>query len=144
MIEVSGLSRIFKLHNRGGMVNDMFREAALGVARDECVALTGRSGAGKSTPVRIIPGNCPAVSGTIRVSVLNVTRAEPREILTLRRETPGHVSQFLRAFPHVPTRNVVTEPPLAAILCIFHHVSARARVADREIDVSAIAAGAAA
>lgn len=42
-----------------------------------------------------------------------MARAEPREILALRRETLGYVSQFLRVVPRVPTREVVAEPLLA-------------------------------
>ena len=38
----------------------------------------------------------------------------PREVLALRREVLGHVSQFLRVVPRVPTLEVVAEPVLAA------------------------------
>ena len=39
--------------------------------------------------------------------------AEPREILAVRRETMGYVSQFLRVIPRVPTLEIVAEPLLA-------------------------------
>jgi len=41
-----------------------------------------------------------------------VVTAAPREILRLRRETLGYVSQFLRVVPRVPTVDVVAEPLL--------------------------------
>jgi alpha-D-ribose 1-methylphosphonate 5-triphosphate synthase subunit PhnL len=41
-----------------------------------------------------------------------VAQASPREIIALRRETLGYVSQFLRVVPRVPTRDVVAEPLL--------------------------------
>ncbi|MEM1004776.1 MAG: ATP-binding cassette domain-containing protein, partial [Pseudomonadota bacterium] len=53
-----------------------------------------------------------AASGQVLVAGLNVANAEPREILALRRETLGYVSQFLRVVPRVPTLEVVAEPLL--------------------------------
>jgi alpha-D-ribose 1-methylphosphonate 5-triphosphate synthase subunit PhnL len=44
---------------------------------------------------------------------VDVAAASPREILRLRRETLGYVSQFLRVVPRVPAREVVAEPLLA-------------------------------
>jgi alpha-D-ribose 1-methylphosphonate 5-triphosphate synthase subunit PhnL len=46
------------------------------------------------------------------VGGVDVARASPREILRLRRETLGWVSQFLRVIPRVPTLDVVAEPLL--------------------------------
>jgi alpha-D-ribose 1-methylphosphonate 5-triphosphate synthase subunit PhnL len=47
------------------------------------------------------------------VGDVDVARAEPREIIRLRREVLGYVSQFLRVVPRVPTVEVVAEPLLA-------------------------------
>ena len=113
MIRIENLSKSFTLHNQGGAVITVMRDAELTVAPGECVALTGMSGAGKSTLMRMIYGNYLAASGTILVGGLDVARAEPREILRLRRETLGYVSQFLRVVPRVPTLEVVAEPLLA-------------------------------
>jgi alpha-D-ribose 1-methylphosphonate 5-triphosphate synthase subunit PhnL len=58
------------------------------VAPGECVALTGESGAGKSTVMRILYGNYLAAPGSsVRIGGLEMTSAAPREILSLRRET---------------------------------------------------------
>ncbi|QDC08558.1 phosphonate C-P lyase system protein PhnL [Oceanicola sp. D3] len=113
MIEIRNVSKSFTLHNQGGASIEVMRGASLSVAPGECVALTGQSGAGKSTLMRMIWGNYLAASGSIRVGRTDVARAEPREILALRRETLGYVSQFLRVVPRVPTREVVAEPLLA-------------------------------
>ena len=82
------------------------------MAAGECVGLTGASGAGKSTLMRMVWGSYLAASGTIHVGGVDVARATPREIIRLRRETLGYVSQFLRVVPRVPTLNVVAEPLL--------------------------------
>ena len=113
MIEVRDLAKSFTLHNQGGAVIEVMRGAALSVAPGECVALVGASGAGKSTLMRMIWGNYLAGSGTIRVGGVDVAQAEPRQILALRREVLGYVSQFLRVVPRVPTIDVVAEPLLA-------------------------------
>jgi alpha-D-ribose 1-methylphosphonate 5-triphosphate synthase subunit PhnL len=113
MIEISGLCKNFVLHNQGGAVIPVMRDAALSVAPGECVALVGASGAGKSTLMRMVYGNYLADSGVIRVGDLDVAQAAPREVLALRRATLGYVSQFLRVVPRVPTVDVVAEPLLA-------------------------------
>lgn len=113
MIELTDVSKSFVLHNQGGAVIPVMAGASLQVGAGECVALTGASGAGKSTLMRVIYGNYLAASGQVRVGGLDVARAQPREILQLRRETLGYVSQFLRVVPRVPTLDVVAEPLLA-------------------------------
>lgn len=110
MIEISGVSKRFTLHNQGGAVIEVMKGAGLRVTAGECVGLVGRSGAGKSTLMRMIHGNYLANEGRITVGGLDVARAAPREILRLRREILGHVSQFLRVVPRVPTLEVVAEP----------------------------------
>ena len=113
MIEIENLSKSFTLHNQGGAVIPVMTDAHLRVEPGECVALTGQSGAGKSTLMRMIYGNYLAASGSIRIGGVDVATATPREIIRLRRETLGYVSQFLRVVPRVPTRTVVAEPLLA-------------------------------
>lgn len=110
MIEIENVSKTFTLHNQGGAVIRVMDGASLSVAPGECVALTGASGAGKSTLMRMIYGNYLAASGRIVVGGLDVAKAAPREIIALRRDVLGYVSQFLRVVPRVPTIDVVAEP----------------------------------
>ncbi len=113
MIEIRDLAKSFTLHNQGGAVIPVMAGAHLDVAPGECVALTGVSGAGKSTLMRMIYGNYLSASGAIRVGGVDVATALPRDIMRLRRETLGYVSQFLRVVPRVPTVRVVADPLLA-------------------------------
>ncbi|MGR3272426.1 phosphonate C-P lyase system protein PhnL [Thalassococcus profundi] len=110
MITLSDVSKTFTLHNQGSAVIEVLTGVDLAVASGECVALTGASGAGKSTLMRMIYGNYRAQSGAIRVGGTDLVQAEPREIIRIRRETLGYVSQFLRVVPRVPTLDVVAEP----------------------------------
>ena len=112
MIRVENLSKSFTLHTQGGTVIPVMAGAELSVARGECVGLVGRSGAGKSTLMRMIQGNYLAAGGSIRIAGTEIVGAAPRTISALRRTTLGHVSQFLRVVPRVPTLEVVAEPLL--------------------------------
>ncbi len=110
MIDVRGLGKSFTLHNQGSVVIPVMEGAEVTVRPGECVGLIGASGSGKSTLMRMIWGNYLAQSGSIRVGTLDVATAEPRQIMALRRQTLGYVSQFLRVVPRVPTLDVVAEP----------------------------------
>ncbi|NPD14105.1 phosphonate C-P lyase system protein PhnL [Xinfangfangia sp. D13-10-4-6] len=112
MITLRNVSKTFTLHNQGGAVIPVMQGVDLTVSPGECVSLAGRSGAGKSTLMRMIHGNYLAASGEILVGATDVARASPREILALRRQVLGYVSQFLRVVPRVPTLDVVAEPLL--------------------------------
>jgi len=112
MIEIENVSKTFTLHNQGSAVIPVMERANLNVQPGECVALIGASGAGKSTLMRMIYGNYLAASGRIVVGGVDVAQAAPRDILALRRQTLGYVSQFLRVVPRVPTLEVVAEPLL--------------------------------
>lgn len=113
MITVEDLGKSFTLHNQGATVIPVLEGGNFQVKSGECVALTGVSGAGKSTVMRILYGNYLAQAGRVVIDGLDITRAEPREILALRRQTLGYVSQFLRVVPRVPTIDVVSEPLLS-------------------------------
>ena len=113
MIELQNVSKSFTLHNQGSAEIPVMEGATLVVKPGECVGLIGASGAGKSTLMRLIYGNYLAASGSIMVGDTDVAKAEPREILELRRKTLGYVSQFLRVVPRVPALDVVAEPLLS-------------------------------
>lgn len=113
MIKVEGLGKNFTLHNQGATLIPVLEGGTFEVQPGECVALTGVSGAGKSTVMRILYGNYLANAGSVLIGGLDITKAEPQDILALRRQTLGYVSQFLRVVPRVPTIDVVSEPLLS-------------------------------
>ena len=127
MIRVRDLSKTFTLHNQGGAALPVMAGGHLDVARGECVGLVGQSGSGKSTLMRMIYGNYLAAAGSIQIAGLDVVTAAPRQIVALRRDTLGYVSQFLRVVPRVPTLEVVAEPLLRLGVA---QEAARARAAD--------------
>lgn len=114
MMEACGLSKLFTLHNQGGITLPVLRDVSFDAARGECLVLAGPSGTGKSTLLRCLYGNYLATSGSIRVrdgdDWIDLARAPEQRILQLRRDVIGYVSQFLRAIPRVATLDVVADP----------------------------------
>lgn len=117
VIRVRGLAKTFILHTQNGTRLPVFGGLDMDIPAKACTALYGPSGCGKSTLLRSLYGNYLVQEGSIRVlhhgQKVDIAHASPREILAIRRDTIGYVSQFLRVIPRVPTIDVVAEPLLA-------------------------------
>jgi alpha-D-ribose 1-methylphosphonate 5-triphosphate synthase subunit PhnL len=117
MIEVSNAEKTFTMHLQGGVQLPVVRGVSFKVDAGECVVLAGPSGAGKSSILKMMFGNYRCDSGRIGIRhegvQIDLAKAEPREILSVRRATMGYVSQFLRAVPRVAAIDVVAEPLIA-------------------------------
>ncbi len=116
-LRTEGLVKTFTLHLQGGARLPVLGGVDLLVEPGECVALAGPSGAGKSTLMRCLYGNYGAEGGRIllrhRGETVDLTAADARLVREVRRETLGHVSQFLRVIPRVPALDIVAEPLVA-------------------------------
>ena len=116
-LRAEDLGKTFTLHLQGGVSLPVLRGLDLEVAAGECVALAGPSGAGKSTLMRCLYGNYGAEAGRIllrhRGAVADLVTADSRRMREIRRDTLGHVSQFLRVIPRVPAIEIVAEPLIA-------------------------------
>ncbi|MFN4282966.1 MAG: phosphonate C-P lyase system protein PhnL [Alphaproteobacteria bacterium] len=112
-LRVEGLSKTFTMHNQNGAQLPVLKGLSFSVSAGECLALSGPSGIGKSTVLRLIYGNYGAETGRILLrqgeAEIDLARADPRDILRLRRKTIGYVSQFLRVIPRVPTLEIVAD-----------------------------------
>jgi alpha-D-ribose 1-methylphosphonate 5-triphosphate synthase subunit PhnL len=117
MLRTEKLAKSFTLHLRGGVRIPVLDKIRLQVRAGECVVLSGPSGAGKSTLLRSLYGNYRADGGRILVRhqgmMADVAAADPRTILTIRHETLGYVSQFLRVVPRVSALDIVAEELMA-------------------------------
>ncbi|KGD78513.1 phosphonate ABC transporter ATP-binding protein [Pantoea agglomerans] len=115
-LRVENLCKTFVLHNQNGAALPVLHNASLTAGEGECVVLHGHSGSGKSTLLRALYGNYQPDSGHIRVEHqgewIDMAQASARQIIALRRDTLGWVSQFLRVIPRVPTLEIVMQPLL--------------------------------
>ncbi|MEN4889620.1 phosphonate C-P lyase system protein PhnL [Erwinia billingiae] len=113
-LRVENLSKTFVLHNQHGAELPVLQHASLEVGAGECVVLHGHSGSGKSTLLRSLYANYLPDSGHIWVrhqqEWIDLVSAPARQILALRRDTIGWVSQFLRVIPRITTLDVVAQP----------------------------------
>src|ERR1700726_3152956 len=114
MIDISNAEKTFTMHLQDGVQLPVVRGVSFQVKAGECVVLSGPSGAGKSSILKMIFGNYRCDGGRIGIrhegALIDLAKAEPRQILSVRRATIGYVSQFLRAVPRVATADVVAEP----------------------------------
>ncbi|WNN42906.1 phosphonate C-P lyase system protein PhnL [Winslowiella toletana] len=115
-LRVENLCKTFVLHNQHGTVLPVLRDASFSVNAGECVVLDGHSGSGKSTLLRSLYANYQPESGHIwlrhQQQWIDLVTAPARQILAVRRETIGWVSQFLRVIPRISTLEVVMQPLL--------------------------------
>ena len=115
ILQLTGVAKRFTLHHQNGIALPVLADVELSVAAGECVVLDGPSGMGKSTLLKMVYANYRANAGRITVQpttgpAVDVTQATPRELVQLRRDTMGYVSQFLRVIPRVSALDVVAEP----------------------------------
>ncbi len=115
MLQLKKVTKKFTLHHQHGAQLNVLNAVDMTVSKGECVVLDGPSGMGKSTLLKLIYANYRASSGEIEVlqvdgSTLELTKADPRELVRMRRYTVGYVSQFLRVIPRVSALDVVAEP----------------------------------
>ncbi len=112
MIQIKNLNKSFQLYNQNNTNINVFKNINFRVNKGEVVALTGNSGTGKSTLLKLIYGSYVISKGDVLISDINIKKSSPRDILKLRKNKLGYVSQFLRVVPRVPTIDVVIEPLL--------------------------------
>ncbi len=113
-LAVSNLAKSFTMHLRGGIRLPVVENVSFTLAAGECAVLAGPSGVGKSSILKMLYGNYAVDAGSIRIAhqgaTIDLATATPREILAVRRDTLGYVSQFLRVVPRVAALDVVAEP----------------------------------
>lgn len=117
LLQVNRLSKHFIMHHlrREVMAFDCL---TFDVREGEFVLVVGPNGVGKSTLLRCLYRTYLPTSGQAiyhsRYGAIDLACASDVDIVRLRREEIGHVTQFLRVRPRVSAREAVAEPLLAA------------------------------
>ncbi|WP_349363103.1 MAG: phosphonate C-P lyase system protein PhnL [Roseitalea porphyridii] len=128
---VSDVAKSFTMHLRGGIEIPVVDRVDFAIETGRCAVLGGPSGIGKSSILKMLYGNYAIDRGQVLVrhhgAVVDLAVADPRQILAIRRDTIGYVSQFLRAVPRVSALDVAAEP---LVQRGTDPASARARAAD--------------
>lgn len=116
-LKVESLSKSFALGTQGGRCLRALEEVSFVMDSGDFLGVVGRSGSGKSSLLRCLYRRYMPSSGRILYASqegleTDLAVAADREILDLRRQELGYVSQFLRAIPRTPALDVVAEPLL--------------------------------
>lgn len=111
MLDAVGLSKSFTIHQLDRHITGC-NDVSIRVNHGEFVGITGRSGSGKSTILKLVYRTYLPQAGTIRYDSrafgpLDLTRADERTIIYLRQHEIGYVSQFLHAVPRTTAREIV-------------------------------------
>lgn len=116
MLHAHNLQKTFVLHLQNKAHLPVLKGGSITAKAQSCTAITGPSGAGKTTFLRALYGNYLVDDGEIlinhRGTEIDIAKALPEQILAIRRETLGYVTQFLRAMPRVSTLEIVAAPLL--------------------------------
>ena len=114
ILQIQDIAKEFILHAQEGARLPVFDRVSFDLYPGDCLALTGPSGIGKSTLMRMIYGNFRCPQGQILVhhdnQNVDISSAHPHRVIDVRRTTMGYVSQFLSVIPRVSTLDVVSEP----------------------------------
>ncbi len=134
MLQMNKLSKQFLLHLQNSTALTVLQNFNLTLSPGECVRLSGPSGMGKSTILKLAYGNYRASAGEILVrdtdgQYIDMTQASARAVLHLRAHSMGYVSQFLRVIPRVAAIDIVAEPLLENGLDLVSREQAREQAA---------------
>jgi alpha-D-ribose 1-methylphosphonate 5-triphosphate synthase subunit PhnL len=122
MLSVRNLAKHFVMHIRGNVVIPGFAGVSFDVAAGSLLAITGPSGTGKSSLLKCVYRTYIPSAGEILYtakdgSCIDLAAAEDWDILGLRRDEIGYVSQFFRVMPRVSALETLIEPLISRGAC---------------------------
>ena len=126
-IFVLNLRHVSKSYREAQTRRTVLEDIDLAVERGEFVAVTGRSGTGKSTLLNLISGIDVPDSGAVVLDGVDIAALGERERTLKRRYAVGFVFQF---FNLIPTLSVAENLMLPLELIGRDRVTARVRVSD--------------
>lgn len=117
LLAVSDYSKIFEIHHLGRQI-PVFQHLTFDLMAGQFLLVSGPNGIGKSTLLRCLfrsylPSSGQAIFDS-SYGPIDLARASDIDILTLRNEEIGFVTQFLRPRPRVSALELVAEPLLGS------------------------------
>jgi alpha-D-ribose 1-methylphosphonate 5-triphosphate synthase subunit PhnL len=115
VLEVKNLSKDFIVHSRGGAALPGFSGVSFAVEAGSLLAITGPSGIGKSSLLKCVyrtylPSAGQILYRTKKRGTLDLAAAGDWEILDVRKDEIGYVSQFFRVMPRLSALDILMEP----------------------------------
>jgi alpha-D-ribose 1-methylphosphonate 5-triphosphate synthase subunit PhnL len=112
---VKNIAKEFTVHTRGGLKINGYENISFELNRGEFLSLYGPSGLGKSSVLKALYRTYTTTSGEILFytqdgDVIDIAHAKESEILALRKESVGYVSQFLQVLPRISAVDIVAQP----------------------------------
>lgn len=117
MLKVENLTKEFTMHIRGGVKIPSFHNVSFEVKEGTLLAVTGPSGIGKSSLLKCIYRTYLPTQGNVFYQTkdgtqVNLATASDREMIYLRKNEIGYVSQFFHVLPRVSAKEILMEPLL--------------------------------
>lgn len=114
-LEAKKISKTFTLHNRGGIQVTGFIDVSFTVCNGEFLVLSGPSGVGKSSVLKLLyrtytPGDGSIYFHRENGDVINISSCSESDVLQLRKREIGFVTQFLKILPRVTALDFVAAP----------------------------------
>jgi alpha-D-ribose 1-methylphosphonate 5-triphosphate synthase subunit PhnL len=115
MLTVNNLRKDFTMFICGGKKISSFGNVSFAVGAASLLAITGPSGVGKSSLLKCVYRTYLPTEGEILYvgrngETVNLAAADDWEILSLRRNEIGYVSQFFHSMPRVSALDTLTLP----------------------------------
>ena len=130
LLKIENLSKSFYLHNQGKKINSC-QNISLSLEMGQFIGIVGVSGSGKSTILKCVNRTYLPRQGAIfylseAFGLINLATSTEREILYLRKQEIGYVSQFLNVMP----RTTAKEHVMSALLEMGENTDKAERAAE--------------
>ncbi|MBC3900382.1 ABC transporter ATP-binding protein [Acetobacterium malicum] len=100
-IEVNDIK---KSYGEGGSYVQVLKGVSTGIQKGQICAILGPSGSGKSTLLNTIGGLDTIDSGSIKISNIEITKLNPKELSLYRRNLLGFIFQFYNLVPNLTVK----------------------------------------
>lgn len=116
ILEICNLGKRFHIHELEKEIRAC-QGISLSLKAGEFIGVTGRSGSGKSTILKMIWRTYLPDEGEIwyesrAFGRINLSTAAERDIITLRKHEIGYISQFLDVIPRTTARTIISQAVL--------------------------------
>jgi alpha-D-ribose 1-methylphosphonate 5-triphosphate synthase subunit PhnL len=113
LIELQGLQKAFTTHHLNQTMTAV-EDISFGLEKGKFLGIVGKSGSGKSTIIKCIyrtylPQNGQIYYDSEAFGKIDLVTASEREIIHLRKNEIGYVSQFLSVMPRTTTLELVEQ-----------------------------------